>query len=80
MTARSPAHLALGQAVRELRIERGLSQEALGHEVGLDRTYVGGVERGERNPTFAALRALADGLEVPPSQLLARAERIEQRV
>jgi len=43
-TARSPAHAAFGQAVRELRRERGLSQEELGHRSGLHRNYVGGID------------------------------------
>jgi transcriptional regulator with XRE-family HTH domain len=74
---RSRAHLALGTALRELRTARGLSQERLAQNSGMDRTYVGGIERGERNPAYANVRRLAAALEVPASELLARAEQIE---
>jgi transcriptional regulator with XRE-family HTH domain len=75
---RSAAHAALGRAVRDIRVDRRLSQEELGHRSGMDRTYVGGIERGERNPTFDTLRRLCDALGVPSSELLARAEALER--
>ena len=75
MTDWPKAQRALGLAIRELRLERGLSQEALGLESGLHRTYVGGIERGERNPSFRNLVRLAEALQVPGSELVARAER-----
>jgi transcriptional regulator with XRE-family HTH domain len=80
MAERSQAHLALGRALRELRVRRGLSQERLAQNSGMDRTYVGGIERGERNPAYANVRKLAAALEVPPSTLLARAEEIESEL
>lgn len=55
-------------------MELGLSQEALAAEAGLDRTYVGGLERGERNPTLKVLWSIALVLEVRPSTLVAAAE------
>jgi len=70
----SPAHAALGRAVRQLRAERDLSQEELGQRAGLHRNYVGGVERGERNAAWAALLRLAAGLGVPLAELVAQAE------
>jgi transcriptional regulator with XRE-family HTH domain len=72
---RSQAHAALGAAVRQLRAERGLSQERLALESGLDRTYVGGIERGERNPSYSSLLRLADALGVRLSELITHAER-----
>ena len=50
---RSPVLKAFGQAVRECRSARGFSQEGFAHYCGLDRSYMGGVERGERNVTLA---------------------------
>ncbi|HMQ66526.1 MAG TPA: helix-turn-helix transcriptional regulator [Arachnia sp.] len=66
----SPRRLALGSKVRELRRQRGFSQEGLAHEAGMDRTYVGGIERGERNVAFDNLCRLADALGVAPALLL----------
>lgn len=45
----------LGRRIREKRKALGLSQEGLAHEAGLDRSYVGRIERGEHNLTFVAL-------------------------
>lgn len=74
MAARSKEHKALGRSIREFRLEAGLSQERLGMDAGLDRTYVGGVERGERNPSYESLLRLARALGVKGSQILERAE------
>lgn len=60
---------AFGRRVRELRLERGWSQEELAHRSGLHPTYVGGVERGERNPAVVSIMKLAEGLGVKPAQL-----------
>ena len=58
-----------GERVRELRKERGLSQEELALEAGLDRTYVGGIERGERNVSLINIGRLAKALGVSFQQL-----------
>jgi transcriptional regulator with XRE-family HTH domain len=76
VAARSPEHAALGLAIKELRAKTCLSQEAFAGECGLHRTYVGGIERGERNVSFANLLRIAAALGVRPSQLLARYERL----
>ncbi|MCC6526761.1 MAG: helix-turn-helix transcriptional regulator [Polyangiaceae bacterium] len=62
--------LALGRRIRSLRHERGLSQEELADRAELHRTYVGGIERGERNPTVRNLAAMARALGVSLSTLL----------
>lgn len=62
---------AVSSNVRRLRIARGLSQEALAERTGLHRTYIGAVERREKNLTVRSLAALADGLHVTASSLLA---------
>ena len=67
---------AFGVALRGRRIELGLSQEGLASKAGLDRTYVGGLERGERNPTLRVISQLAQSLEIRPSELLSRAEEL----
>lgn len=70
---------ALGTAIRARRSAiLGLSQERLGEMAGLNRTYVGGIERGVRNPTYRNLVRLAVALDVPLSELVAQAERLEQ--
>ena len=74
MAQRSQAHVALGRAVRDLRVRGGISQEELAHLSGMHRTYLGGIERGERNPSFTNLHRLAGALGVRPSELLSRAE------
>jgi transcriptional regulator with XRE-family HTH domain len=60
----------VGANLRRLRTERGLSQEAFADELGFHRTYVGGVERGERNLTLRTVERLADILDVDPLELL----------
>lgn len=73
---RSQAHVALGRAIRDYRARLRLSQEDLAHRTGLHRTYVGGIERGQRNPSFTNIVKLADALEVRPSQLISHAEEL----
>jgi transcriptional regulator with XRE-family HTH domain len=67
---------ALGEAIRTRRGEiDGLSQEGLADLAGMHRTYVSEIERGLRNPSFRNLFKLATALEVPLSELVAKAER-----
>jgi len=61
----------LGRRVRELRLTRGLSQEKLAFTAGVHRTYLGGIERGERNPTVKNLTLLARALGVSLTELFA---------
>ena len=58
-----------GSNVRRLREALGLSQERLGADARLDRSYIGGIERGERNPSLSTIFRLASTLGVPPHQL-----------
>jgi transcriptional regulator with XRE-family HTH domain len=57
-----------------LRQSRRLAQDDLAVRTGLHRTYLGGIERGERNPTWKTLATIAAGLDVSLSQLVLRAE------
>jgi transcriptional regulator with XRE-family HTH domain len=67
--------VALGAAIRQVRNEAGLSQEALAVDANLDRSYMGGIERGEHNLTLMNLVKIADALQLKPSMLLAIADR-----
>jgi transcriptional regulator with XRE-family HTH domain len=58
-----------GERVRELRKEKGLSQEALALACNLDRTYIGGVERGERNISLINIYKIAEALGVAVKEL-----------
>ena len=63
----------LGGAIRLNRAERGLSQEALAVDAELDRSYVGGIERGDHNLTIMNLKKIADALDTTMSSLLLKA-------
>lgn len=62
--------IAFGETVRRLRLQRGLSQDEFAAVADLHRTYVGGIERGERNPTLTSIYRIAQALGVTPSELL----------
>jgi transcriptional regulator with XRE-family HTH domain len=66
-----PLRSQLAANVRNLRVQAGMSQEELAGESGLHRTYIGSVERGERNLSVDNIERLAVALNVPPSELLA---------
>lgn len=59
-----------GDRIKEIRQQAGLSQEKLAEACGLHRTYVGGVERGERNVSLLNIVVLARALGVKPADLL----------
>jgi transcriptional regulator with XRE-family HTH domain len=63
-----------GEVLRELRRERGLSQEQLSFESGYNRTYIGLLERGLRTPSLKTIFKLASALNLRPSQLVQRVE------
>jgi transcriptional regulator with XRE-family HTH domain len=63
-----------GKRVRELRKERGLSQVELAAKVGIDRSYMGFLERGERNPSLEVIAKIAEALNVAPDELLKKSK------
>ena len=72
----SPTSGQLGRAVRQLRVERELTLEALAKASDLHWTYLSGIERGRRNPTLNVLVAVAGSLEVTTSRLILLAEEV----
>ena len=59
-----------GAAIRELRLKKGISQEALADLAGIDRSYMGGIERGQHNVALINIKKIADSLEVSISDLM----------
>lgn len=64
-----------GERVRNLRLVKGLSQEELAFKAGVHRTYLGGIERGERNPALKNIAEIAKALDVTLSELFAFQKR-----
>ncbi|WP_343283916.1 helix-turn-helix domain-containing protein [Actinomyces oris] len=60
----------VGRNLRAYRLEKGLSQEAFADQLGVHRTYMGGVERGERNLTLKSLEKMAEQIGVEARELL----------
>lgn len=75
-TPRSPEHAALGEAVRSLRAEAGMSQEALADAAHVHITLLGPLERGTGNPNYATIVKLAHALKTTPGALVGRADTI----
>lgn len=69
MRKRSGELQELGRRMRAARVALGLSQEELAHESDIDRSYIGGVERGERNVTFNVLCKIARALRCDVASL-----------
>ncbi len=67
---RSASHVAFGAQIRAARRRHGMSQDDLAERSGLHRTYIGGIERGERNPSLTNIVRLAGALEVPVADLV----------
>jgi transcriptional regulator with XRE-family HTH domain len=68
---------ALGQAVRELRLERGLTQGELADAADLNVTWLSHIEAGRPNPAWGTVSRIAAALDVPVSELALRAERLD---
>ncbi|MDI6768734.1 MAG: helix-turn-helix transcriptional regulator [Anaerolineales bacterium] len=70
--AKAQVLIAFGKAVKDRRIELGLSQESFAEKARLHRTYVGSLERGKRNVALLNLIQIAQALDLTPEQFLAR--------
>ena len=66
--------IAFGKVIRELRLDAGLTQEQLGLEAGLRRTFVSLLELGQQQPSLTTLFKLAPALGVQPSEIVRRTE------
>ena len=77
----SDPKVAFGRRLRELRVARRLSQEQLGEMAGLDRTYISGCERGNRNISIENIYRLSSALGVSPAELLkpAKPNKLRQK-
>lgn len=65
-----PLRLVFAKNLRAARIDAGLSQEALAAEAGLDRTFVGTLERGQRNVSVDNIEALSNAIRIPAHELM----------
>lgn len=70
----NPALVSIGETVKAVRKKDGISQEALALAAGLDRSYMGGIERGEHNLTVINLLRVSDALGLTPSELLKKSK------
>jgi len=80
MPRREDPQIGLGKAIRTLRGEKELSQEALGHKAEIHPTWISHIESGRINPTWGNVRRIAGGLDVPLEKLAALAEQFEREL
>ena len=77
MPPRSEPQPGLGRAIKETRLSKGLSQEELGHRAGIHPTWISHIESGRNNPAWGSVRRIAAALELKLSELVVRAEALE---
>jgi transcriptional regulator with XRE-family HTH domain len=70
---------ALGAAIRELRAKRGMTQEAVAQSAGITVAHLSGIERGRGNPSWGAVVAIAEALDVSMATLAKRWEAAKQK-
>ena len=59
----------LGKKLRDFRLQKSFSHEKFAEKTGLDRTYISGLERGKRNPSYLIIKRLCDILQITPNEL-----------
>lgn len=69
MSSKYKECVSFGKKVRKLREQMNISQEEFANKAGVHRTYIGGIERGERNVTITTVYKIAAALNIPPSSL-----------
>lgn len=74
----SPVCEAFGRNLRAIRKSKGFSQERLAHDAGIDRSYVGKIERGTVNITIERIYLLAECLQCSPKTLVLDADQLEE--
>jgi len=67
---KDPRLVAFGEKVRQIRKEKGLSQEALADLAKIERSYMGHIERGDQNITLTKIHQIADALKIPVVNLI----------
>jgi transcriptional regulator with XRE-family HTH domain len=72
--ANDPDLLALGTAIRRIRLEQDISQEELAHRSEIDRAYMSSIERGQQNPGIVSILRIAKALELTAAELMAAAD------
>jgi transcriptional regulator with XRE-family HTH domain len=72
--ARDPTVIALGAAIRNARISRGISQEELAHRASIDRSYMSSIERGGQNPGILSVVRIAHAMEMTLAELSSEAK------
>lgn len=65
---------AFGEVLRDIRRQRGISQEELGFESGYHRTYISLLERGQKSPSLNTIFQIAIALEISPSEMIRRVQ------
>ena len=69
-----------GLVIKELRLQKGISQERLALDAGIDRTYIGHIEKGVRNVSIEIIEKLAEYFQIPISEIFKRIEENEKNI
>jgi transcriptional regulator with XRE-family HTH domain len=77
MAPRTEPQPGLGKAIKQVRAERGLSQEELGRRAEIHPTWISHIESGRNNPAWGSVRRIAEALEIKLSELAALSEELE---